>query len=77
MDKQLKIEELEKQLQTIQTVNKAANESEAVKKLKFDNQILMKNLSEYKKAEKSAKALVDDYEQMKLKYFNVLTENST
>jgi|LauGreDrversion4_2_1035121.scaffolds.fasta_scaffold113720_4 hypothetical protein len=37
MDKQLKIEELEKQLQTIQTVNKAANESEAVKKLKFDN----------------------------------------
>lgn len=36
----------------------------------------MKNLSEYKKAEKSAKALVEDYEQMKLKYFNVLTENS-
>ena len=37
----------------------------------------MKRLSEYKKAEKGAKGLVDDYEQMKLKYFNVLTENST
>lgn len=75
-DKQIKIEELERQLQTIQALNKAANESEALKKLKFDNQILMNKLSEYKKAEKGAKGLVDDYEQMKLKYFNVLTENS-
>ena len=36
-DKQIKIEELERQLQTIQALNKAANESEALKKLKFDN----------------------------------------
>jgi hypothetical protein len=51
------------------------NESEALKKVKFDNQILMNKLSEYKKAEKAAKDLVGDYEQMKMKYFNVLTEN--
>lgn len=51
-------------------------ESEALKKLRFDNQILMGKLSEYKKAEKGAKELVSDYEQMKMKYFNVLTENS-
>ncbi len=36
----------------------------------------MNKLSEYKKAEKNVKELVSDYEQMKLKYFNVLTENS-
>jgi hypothetical protein len=36
----------------------------------------MSKLSEYKKAEKNVKELVNDYEQMKLKYFNVLTENS-
>lgn len=47
-----------------------------MRKIKFDNQILMQRLSEYKKAEKSAKDLVNDYEQMKLKYFNVLTEIS-
>ena len=35
----------------------------------------MNKLSEYKKAEKGAKDIVNDYEQMKLKYFNVLTEN--
>lgn len=51
-------------------------ESEALKKLRFDNQILMGKLSEYKKAEKGAKELVSNYEQMKMKYFNVLTENS-
>ena len=51
-------------------------ESEALRKLRFDNQILMGKLSEYKKAEKGAKELVTDYEQMKMKYFNVLTENS-
>ena len=56
--------------------NSASNESEQVKKLKFDNQILMGKLSEYKKAEKNAKELVNDYDQMKLKYFNVLTDNS-
>ncbi len=37
----------------------------------------MKKLSEYKSAEKSAKDLVSDYEQMKMKYFNVLTENQS
>ena len=36
----------------------------------------MNKLSEYKKAEKGAKEIVTDYEQMKMKYFNVLTENS-
>ena len=36
----------------------------------------MHKLSEYKKAEKNAKELVNDYDQMKMKYFNVLTENS-
>ena len=51
-------------------------EGEVVKKLRFDNQILMNKLSEYKKAEKSAKEIVGDYEQMKMKYFTVLTENS-
>lgn len=37
----------------------------------------MTKLSEYKKAEKNVKEIVNDYEQMKQKYFNVLTENST
>lgn len=36
----------------------------------------MTKLSDYKKAEKNAREIVNDYEQMKLKYFNVLTENS-
>lgn len=44
--------------------------------MKFDNQILMTKVSEYKKAEKAARELVNDYEQIKLKYFNVLTETS-
>ena len=35
----------------------------------------MNKLGEYKKAEKGAKDIVNDYEQMKMKYFNVLTEN--
>jgi hypothetical protein len=35
----------------------------------------MKKLTEYKKAEKGAMEIVSDYEQMKLKYFNVLQEN--
>ena len=44
-------------------------------KLRFDNQILMQRLGDYKKAEKEAKNLCQEYETMKLKYFNVLTEN--
>jgi len=51
------------------------SESDSVKKYKFDNQILMRKLSDYKKAEKGAMQIVKDYEQMKLKYFNVLQEN--
>ncbi len=35
----------------------------------------MNKLSDYKKAEKGAKEMVGDYEQMKCKYFAVLTEN--
>ena len=35
----------------------------------------MRRLGDYKKAEKGAKGLVKDYESMKMKYFNVLTEN--
>ncbi len=38
------------------------SEGEALKKLRFDNQILMNKLSEYKKAEKGAKEIVTDYE---------------
>lgn len=52
------------------------SESDLVKKMRFDNQVLMGKLSEYKKAEKTAKDIVNDYEQMKMKYFTVLTENS-
>jgi hypothetical protein len=37
----------------------------------------MTKVSEYKKAEKAARELVNDYEQIKLKYFNVLTEISS
>lgn len=80
-DKQRKIEELEKQVTSLQAAAsvasaKGSSESEIVKNVRYDNQILMSKLSEYKKAEKNVKELVNDYEQMKLKYFNVLTENS-
>lgn len=37
----------------------------------------MKRLSEYKKAEKGAVQIVKDYDQMKLKYFQVLQENQS
>lgn len=50
-------------------------EKELIHKFKFDNQILLKRLSEYKKAEKGAVQIVKDYDQMKLKYFQVLQEN--
>ena len=52
-----------------------SNTNEQIKKLRFDNQILMQRLGEYKKAEKGAKDLCQEYENIKLKYFNVLTEN--
>lgn len=32
-------------------------------------------MSQYKKAEKNVKEIANDYESMKMKYFNVLTEN--
>ena len=35
----------------------------------------MQRLGDYKKAEKGAKDLCQEYETMKVKYFNVLTEN--
>lgn len=35
---------------------------EMLQKYKFDNQILMKKLTEYKKAEKGAMEIVSDYE---------------
>lgn len=52
-----------------------ASDSERLQKLSFDNQILMGRLTQYKKAEKGAKEIVADYEMMKQKYFNVMTEN--
>jgi hypothetical protein len=62
---------LQKQLQSTHK----ATSKEDLKKLKFDNQILMSRLGQYKKAEKGAKDIVHDYESMKMKYFTVLTEN--
>jgi|TARA_B110000285_G_scaffold204228_1_gene241002 hypothetical protein len=35
----------------------------------------MRKLTEYKKAEKGAIDIVQDYESMKLKYYKVLQEN--
>ena len=43
--------------------------------MKLDNQVLIGQLSMYKKAEKNIKEVATEYEGMKLKYFNVLTEN--
>lgn len=57
------------------SANKGAKDSDKVKKLKYDNQILIGQLSQYKKAEKNVKEIANDYETMKMKYFNVLTEN--
>lgn len=77
--KQQRIDELEQKVTQLQqkpvTQPTSKKESEAVKKLQFDNQILMNRLGQYKKAEKGAKDIVTDYETMKMKYFNVLTEN--
>lgn len=42
---------------------------EETKKLKFDNQILMTRLTEYKRAERGAKELCAEYETVKVKYF--------
>jgi hypothetical protein len=47
---------------SMQNLNMKVMENEALKKIKFDNQILMSRLSEYKKAEKGAKDIVNDYE---------------
>ena len=53
-----------------------------MKKMKLDNQVLIGQLSQYKKAEKNVKEIANEYaqmknenESMKIKYFNVLTEN--
>ena len=69
---QFRIAELEGQLEKSHA---RTAQNEQLKKLKFDNQVLMTRLSEYKKAERGARDLCADYEQMKLKYFNALTEN--
>jgi len=50
-------------------------DKDLIKKFKYDNQILLKRLSEYKKAEKGAVQIVRDYDEMKVKYFQVLQEN--
>ena len=54
---------------------KNSGDSDILQKYKFDNQLLMKKLTDYKKAEKGAMEIVTDYEQMKMKYYNVLQEN--
>lgn len=56
-------QELAKLRQTKPT--QVLSDSETVQKYKFDNQILMRKLSEYKKAEKGAIEIVQDYEEMK------------
>ena len=66
------IDELEKRLDSVRS---KSIESDKVSKLQFDNQILMTRLSQYKKAEKAAKEIAQDYETMKQKYYNVMTEN--
>ena len=68
MEQQLNAEKSSKKTQVL-------SDSATVQKYKFDNQILMRKLSDYKKAEKGAMQIVSDYEQMKTKYFNVLKEN--
>ena len=70
-----KFQEQFDQLEKSQKSKHGLVNSDQVSKYKFDNQILMKKLSEYKKAEKGAMDIVSDYEQMKLKYFTVLQEN--
>lgn len=57
------------------SLSSKSNESELVKKLQFDVTILMKKLSQYKSAEKGAKDIVQDYENMKKKYYRVLQDN--
>jgi len=64
------IDELEKKLESVQRVNV---DSDKVKKMKYDNHILQ--LSQYKKAEKNLKEIASDYEEMKMKYYNVLKDN--
>lgn len=54
-----KIEEYER---SISLLSSKASETELIRKYKFDNQILMNKLGEYKKAEKGAKDIVTDYE---------------
>ena len=42
--------------------NKGYKESDKIKKLKLDNQVLIGQLSQYKKAEKNVKEIANDYE---------------
>lgn len=49
--------------------NEGTPEKDVLKKYRYDNQVLLKRLSEYKKAEKGAIQIVKDYDDMKVKYF--------
>jgi hypothetical protein len=62
-EKELEIQLLKAKKGTAPTGKKEnAGEMEILQKYKFDNQILMKKLTEYKKAEKGAMGIVTDYE---------------
>ena len=76
-EKHAKIEDLDKQIAVLQAKSVTQNENEEMKKINLDRMVLMKKLGDYKKAERNVKEIVTDYEQMKLKYFNVLTEMSS
>ena len=55
LEQQLNAEKSSKKTQVL-------SDSATVQKYKFDNQILMRKLSDYKKAEKGAIQIVSDYE---------------
>lgn len=57
----------------MESVQRVSVDSDRVKKMKYDNHILQ--LSQYKKAEKNLKEIASDYEEMKMKYYNVLKDN--
>ena len=63
------------QLERKPVENSPKIDTEFIKTLQFDNTVLINRLGQYKKAERGAKEIVNDYQQMKQKYFNVLTEN--
>jgi hypothetical protein len=50
-------------------------ENDLAKKFKYDNQVLMRRLTDYKRAEKGAAEIVKDYASIKKKYEDVLEDN--